>query len=344
MLTRRKFLKAVSWGAAGLAAAGALPAAAFGDEPVTGHGIAPEGADSAERSCVVVARSGRLLQESRRIDPAVCREVVRRSVCALTGDNDAREAWRSLFIPDDVVGIKVNCIGKAALSSQVALVETIVDGLASIGVTRVIVWDRMDEELEAAGFPIRTSGGPYLCYGTNHRGVGYSPALLFAGEIGSLFSRILTEHCSAVINVPVLKDHDLAGVTIAMKNNFGAIHNPNKYHFDPLHRALADLNSMSLIRSKTRLVVCDASRVVYNGGPAFKPQWTDWYGGILMSRDPVAMDATGWRIIEQLRKQKGLPTLQEAGRPPRYIELAAAEPYRLGRAREDEIERVEIQL
>jgi len=27
-----------------------------------------------------------------------------------------------------------------------------------------------------------------------------------------------------------LKDHDGAGVTIALKNMYGVIHNPNKYH------------------------------------------------------------------------------------------------------------------
>jgi len=333
--SRREFLRAAAVAAGGVAASSALGDAAL-------QALAA-GSQQVQRSRVVLARSPRLLDERRRIDRKAAAALVDASVRALTDQKDARESWRSLFDPKDVVGIKVNCLGKGALSSQVELVESIVSGLRSVGVERIVVWDRMDEELKAAGFAVRTVGGPYACYGTNHQGVGYHPRLLMHGEIGSLFSRILVEQCTALVNVPVLKDHDLAGVTVAMKNNFGAIHNPNKYHFEPLHRALADLNTTDVIRRKTKLIACDASRIVYNGGPGFKPQWTSWHGGLLMSRDPVATDAVAWREIERLRAAKGLPTLAEAKRPPRYIELASQAPRRLGRFAEEQIERIQVE-
>jgi hypothetical protein len=43
-----------------------------------------------------------------------------------------------------------------------------------------------------------------------------------------------------------------------------------------------------------------------------------------VSRDPVAVDAMSWRIIDERRKQMGLPTVAEAGREPVSIVTAAA--------------------
>ena len=45
------------------------------------------------------------------------------------------------------------------------------------------------------------------------RGGGYGSALETSGPVGSLISRILTDYATVLINVGVLKDHDLAGVS-----------------------------------------------------------------------------------------------------------------------------------
>ncbi len=41
------------------------------------------------------------------------------------------------------------------------------------------------------------------------------------GLVGSRLSRILTRQCTAVVNVPVLKDHSIAGISVSLKNFFG---------------------------------------------------------------------------------------------------------------------------
>ena len=56
---------------------------------------------------------------------------------------------------------------------------------------------------------------------------------------------------------------------------------------------------------------------------------------IMAGTDPLAVDATAWRIIESERARRGLPSLAEAGRPPRYIATAAQ--LGLGVADEDAI-------
>ena len=95
------------------------------------------------------------------------------------------------------------------------------------------------------------------CFGTDR--VDYEQDLAAYGSVGSRLSRILTQRCNVLINVPVLKDHDGAGVTIAMKNMYGVIHNPNKYHPNGCNPYIADLNMLPEIRTGMRLIICDAT-------------------------------------------------------------------------------------
>ncbi|MGB9407164.1 MAG: hypothetical protein WCA89_06470, partial [Terracidiphilus sp.] len=51
---------------------------------------------------------------------------------------------------------------------------------------------------------------------------------------------------------------------------------------------------------------------------------------LLVSTDPVALDHTGWQIIERKRAEKGLKTLEAEKRAPGYIATAADADHRLG--------------
>jgi len=248
------------------------------------------------------------------------------AVVRLTAAKSSRDAWAALFSKSDRVGIKVNALAGRRLSPHMDLVTALVRGLEKAGVpaASVIVWDRANGELERAGFEIEMGKRNLKCFGTDalDRG-GYEPDIEFAGSVGSCFSQIITRHCTALINVPVLKDHDLAGVSVGMKNFFGAIHNPNKYHDNNCNPYVADLNAHPFIQKKLRLTVCDAVTGQYHGGPAFKPQWSWPFNGLLVSRDPVALDQVGWMLVEQERKSRRMPSLKEAGREPTYIRTAA---------------------
>jgi hypothetical protein len=50
----------------------------------------------------------------------------------------------------------------------------------------------------------------------------------------------------------------------------------------------------------------------------------------MVSQDLVALDYTGWQIIERKRAEKGLKTLEGENRAPRYIATAADAQHRLG--------------
>ncbi|MFQ5861971.1 MAG: DUF362 domain-containing protein [Candidatus Brocadiales bacterium] len=288
---------------------------------------------------VILSRSDRFVGSSGKTNAELLRKAVDDGVMRITGAPTAAEAWSTLFGQKEMIGIKLNCLGKKAFSPHVALVEAIIEGLKSAGINgdHVIVFDRTNKELEEAGFRIRKGAG-VKCFGTDAlAGGGYDLRPQMAGSVGSCFSRIVSSFCDAIINVPILKDHDLSGITAAMKNFYGVIHNPNKYHDNNCNPYIAELNTHPYVRDKSRLIICDALVAQYHGGPAFKRQWSWRFGGILMGTEPVAFDRICANIIEEKRKEMGLPSLKQANREPKYIHTAAA----LGLG-EDDPEKIEL--
>lgn len=261
---------------------------------------------------------------------AVNSEVVARmlviAITKLLDTTDVVTAWKTLFHPDDIVGIKVNCLAGRGASTHPEVAEAIADSLQLAGIPEehILIWDRANRDLKRSGFSLNSGRRGVKCFGTDALlGGGYDTEISTAGQIGSLFSTILSTHCTALVNVPVLKDHDLSGVSIGMKNFYGAIHNPNKYHQNNCNPYIADLNTHPSIRKKHKLTICDALLAQYHGGPSYKPQWSWKAGALLLSLDPVALDAVGVDILEQARLEHGLETFRQAGRPPDYIQTAA---------------------
>lgn len=281
-----------------------------------------------EKSTVVIAQNTDVADAGGRFRQKQIQKMLDTAMARLTGEETVPAAWRRFFKPNDTIGIKVNCLRSAGrkLSSHIELVNCIVNGLVSAGVPEhhIIIWDRENGELINAGYTINMSNkGGSKCYGTDAEGVGYSKELIVYGSVASNVSKILSTHCTAIINVPVLKDHNIAGVSISMKNFFGAINNPNKYHIDAaVDPYIPDLNASPLIKEKTRLIICDALTATYHRGPGYSGYTWD-YNGLLVSLDPVALDMTGAMIIEEKRREMGMPSLAEAGRAPDYIATAA---------------------
>jgi uncharacterized protein (DUF362 family) len=334
--SRRDFLKRSLAGAALLCASGGKEALAAAAP------VAAESGAAGAKSRVVIARDEQLRGTGSTVDSQRMLALLDRAMQALVGRNHPVDAWRMLLRPAETVGIKVNSLGGRGISSNVHLVAAICERLQQAGVRPgdIVVWDRDSNELERAGFHISTGGDRAQCFGTDR--VGYEENLSAYGSVGSLLSKILTQRSSLLINVPVLKDHDGAGVTIALKNMYGVIHNPNKYHPDGCNPYVADLNMLPEIRTRMRLTICDATTAMYEGGPGYKPEHSWNANSLLVSSDPVALDHTGWRIIERKRAEKGLKTLEAEERAPRYIATAADAEHRLGTNDPKKISLVEV--
>jgi len=300
----------------------------------------------AAKSRVVIVRCKKALRPDGRVDGEALREMVDRGLLKLTASSTPKAAWSSLFSPRDTVGIKVNSIGGQLLSPTPAWVPILAQGLREAGIdeNKIIFWDRTSRELKEAGFPLNFEGRGVRCLGTDAQGVGYGSDLVEYASIGGLLSRILTSLTSAQINLCILKDHNLSGLSCALKNLYGAIHNPNKYHDHRCDPYIADLYALPQIRQKFRLILCEALRVQYHGGPAFKSQWNENYQGILLSRDPVALDFVAWRLLDRIRRAHGLSSLEQEDRSPTYILTAGDPAHRLGSCQESDMEVLEFSL
>jgi uncharacterized protein (DUF362 family) len=205
----------------------------------------------------------------------------------------------------------------------------------------IIIWDRLNDDLERAGYTINTGNG-IRCFGNDI--AGYSEEFHFFGQAGSLLSRIVTDFSDVIINMPVLKDHGIVGLSAGMKNMFGAIHNPNKYHLDAGNPFVADVYAIPQIRNKTKLTICDATRIQYEAGPPYHPKFCEDYNSIIVSEDPVALDYESLKIIERKRKEHSLRSLIDVGRYPAYIFTAADSDHKLGYASDDKIEIKEVEV
>jgi len=95
------------------------------------------------------------------------------------------------------------------------------------------------------------------------------------------------------INVPVLKDHDSAGVTISMKNLMGVVWDRGFWHRNNLHQCIADFPSFK----KPDLNIVDAYYVMKRNGPrgVSKDDLIEMKSQII-STDIVAADAAAAKL------------------------------------------------
>lgn len=319
--TRRDFLKDCAIGAL---AAGAGPLTFARD-------VNPASANLA-KSKVVIARDAALYGSGNSPEAARVEKLLDRAMQACSDSADPVAPWKKLFKPDEVVGLKVNTIAGPGLSTHVALVEAICERLKQAGIKpgNIVVWDRTNGELERAGFTLSNDPNRVRVVGTDSKDVGYGEATLSYGVVKTRLSNLLTRTCDAMINVPILKHHSGAGVTLALKNMYGVNNNPDGLHASNCCPAIADLNMLPPIRNKFRLIVADAMTGCFEAGPGYKPQYAWRYNGVIVATDPVAIDQTAWDIIEKKRAERGLKTLPQVGLTPKYIAVAANAEHRLG--------------
>jgi hypothetical protein len=110
------------------------------------------------------------------------------------------------------------------------------------------------------------------------------------------------QKATALVNARPARTHYWAGMGSCIKNYIMFVPQPSAYHGDAC-ADLAAIWSLPLVRDKTRLnVLVMLTPLFHSVGPHnFSRDYVWSYGGILVSRDPVAVDATGFRIIQAKR-------------------------------------------
>ncbi|MDR3059604.1 MAG: DUF362 domain-containing protein [Dysgonomonas sp.] len=106
--------------------------------------------------------------------------------------------------------------------------------------------------------------------------------------------------CDAWINVPVLKHHGGANLTISMKNYMGIVWDRRIFHSSGLQQCIADICTYS---KKPVLNVVDAYRIVKTNGPQGRTA-SDVVTtkGLFISQDIVAVDTAATKFFSQVRE------------------------------------------
>lgn len=325
-LTRRDFLQQT---AAGAAAAGlALAAGESRAAPV----LLP-------KSKVVVATNP-AIHAPDPLDRKAVTATVHKAVCTLFGTEDVAEAFSRIAGKDDLVAIKPNCAGGTKTNStRLYVVMALTEGLQKAGVPwkNMIVYEQTQRLLKQCGYPIMKKPDNVRVLGVQEH-IGYSTRLYEQGKVKQHLAKVL-EECSVIINVPFLKTTVGMGVSLAMKNHQGSIDKPRDNHVAGGAPHLADLNMIPVIRQKTKLVLCDATYPLYDGGPGDKPDAHWPFNSVLAATDPVALDALGYHLLEEKRKELDYDPIEDV---PAYIKTA--DMRRQGNGDVRNIERVNVSV
>lgn len=96
------------------------------------------------------------------------------------------------------------------------------------------------------------------------------------------------------INVPVLKSHSSAKLTIAMKNLMGVVWDRRWWHKNDLHQCIADYTTLR----QADLNIIDAYRVMKRNGPrGVSTEDVIMLNSLLISTDIVAADAAATKLF-----------------------------------------------
>ena len=137
---------------------------------------------------------------------------------------------------------------------------------------------------------------------------------------------------TALINVRPLRTHHWAGLGTCLKNYIMFVPRPADYHGDSC-ASLGAVWKLPVVAGKTRLNVLVMLTPQFHGvGPhSFSPEFTWPYAGLLVGTDPVAVDATGARILAA--KRRAHFGEERPLSPPAHHIRIAGERYDLGSER-----------
>ncbi len=247
-ITRRDFLKVAS--AAPLAGA-FVPALKSGVQE------APQ-----DKVRVVLVRDPSPLGPGGAPPADIVQKMLDDAVCALLREKDPVRAWKTLIMPEDVVGIKTNAWRFIPTTTEVeqAIKRRVMD--AGVAEDRIAIDDR---------------------------GVLRNP---------------IFQKATALVNARPLRSHHWSGVGSLIKNYIMFVPKPADYHDDTC-ADLATLWDLPQVKGKTRLNVLVMFTPLFHGvGPHhYSKEYTWEYKGLIVSRDPVAADATGLRILQAKRRE-----------------------------------------
>lgn len=203
--------------------------------------------------------------------------------------------------PGQTVVVKPNIAWAAepekGANTNPLLVRRILEHCFEAGAKKVYVFDYTVDDwrrsykksgIEAAAKDV----GAVLAPGDGER---YFQSVSIGGEkLKQVKEHELILESDVFINVPVLKHHGSANLTISMKNLMGVIWDRRWWHRNDLHQCIADFAAYR----KPNLNVVDAYRVMMRNGPrGVSDKDVVQMGAQLISEDMVTADAAAARLF-----------------------------------------------
>ncbi len=149
------------------------------------------------------------------------------------------------------------------------------------------------------------------------------------------------ERSTALINIRPMRTHHWSGLGSLLKNYIMFVPQPWNYHGNACER-LGAVWQQPHVSGKTRLNILVMLTPLFHGvGPHhFSRSYTWPYGGLIVSTDPVAADATGAQII-QAKRNEHFGKVRPISPRPLHIE-AADTKFGLGNSQPERIELIKL--
>lgn len=279
-----------------------------------------------------------------------------RGVTDLTNTLTRSDAWHAIiptYVAGQKVAIKINLNNAVCGDSDNIIdalpqpVNAVIRGLKSMGVAESDIWvydvthgwhdggmpTRLVNKVTALYPGVQFHAYAAGCSGTTTLGYSGSQSVHFNIPLGkpAITDRPICNalvNASYLVNMPIMKKHGMAGVTLGLKNHFGSIDHCEYVHWSvdlgdgnyvSTYNGLVDLNNNTHIKNKTVLVVGDAlfgARINnYNEVPSV---WSTFGNqspnSLFFSADPLAIDCV---MYDFLNAQDGVPAKSDD-----YLKLA----------------------
>jgi len=305
-LSRRQFLGNAGRLAAGGAAARGLSSVVLGENAAT----RPTATSRRVNESVVVRVRSQDVFSGALVRPDVLGRMLAIALSRLTGHSRTGDAWHAILNDDDVIGIKFNSAGGADLGTTPMFARTLARSLIDAG------WNPKKLVL------IEGPDGLQPQLGTAPPLLAWTAEEIDFGSGRDQFAGVL-DQITALINVPFLKTHNIAGMTGCLKNlSHALVRRPGRYHQNRCSPYVGDIVAAEPIRPKLRLHIVNALRAVFDRGPEVRPTCVWPAATILAAFDPVAADTVGLEILNHQRHVQNLPPIGDDDRPVPYLYAA----------------------
>lgn len=261
--------------------------------------------------------------------PELAGKMLERVLTELTGKSTLPLALGEFIHSQDTVAVKVNGIsGQTGYTMAVnfELILPLVQALLTLGVPaeKVTVFEQFPNFLQGTRVGVKANQLPDQVNVASHNNRDAKmPKVRVFHRVETRFVRQVTD-ATAIIDMTMMKDHSLCGFTGALKNmTHGQIINPHDHHAHRCDPQIPLLYNHPVLRSRVRLHIVDAFKIIYDQGPLDKnPNKRIPHGSVYASTDPVALDRIGLKVIEDARKEHGAPLLADVRREASYVRTA----------------------